>query len=1732
MVAAANLNLHADVLIATNSTWRYFKGLAEASNPDTTAWRQVGFDDSGWASGLSAFYYENQPGSANAYTGNTVLTDMDGHYTCLFMRRAFVVSNLLDFVSLQLVALSDDGFVAWLNGQEIARFNMPAGDLPYNGASNAALPEPVPWYTNTLAAQDYLVAGTNVLAIQAFNSSLGSSSDFIIWPGLYAAADHTPPGLTLVYPATNSTVRQLTSIEVAFSKPVAGVDAGDLLIDGRPATSLTLVTPAQFVFNFPQPATGSVQVAWSATAAIRDLTSASNAFAGGSWTYTLNTNAPLSGVYISEFLAANSGKQTNSLHDELGDTPDWIELHNASAVAADLTGWSLTDDPAKPAKWQFPSTLLPANGYLVVFASGRDTNVAGQLHTNFKLSSSPGYLALFDPAGNLISGFSPTYPQQYTDVSYGRDQLDPSLIGYYTNPTPGAANTTQGAGFGPEVIFSRVSGTFVTDFSLALSTTDTNCDIHYLLIGTNLAYGTPAVTNIPTASSPIYTTPLLINNTFQLRARAFPRSSGFWPGPPHTESYIKLVPYTTTFTSDLPVLLFHNLGGGALSSTAAAENQSVILMVFEPINGKTTLTNPPTLVTRAGFNIRGRSTAGNPQYNLALELWDEYNQDKQMPLLGLPAESDWVLYAQDVYDPSYLHNPLTHQLCRDTGRYSSRTRFAEAFLNTAGGLVTYTAPALGNYFGLYTLEEKVKRGNQRVDIAHLQPQDTNATAITGGYLLKIDDPDANERTFYDTNSQNNLIFVDPPGLEMVSTARLAQYNYITGYFAQFGAALWGANFTNPATGYAAYIDVGAWLDHHIFNALVHNADAFRLSAYFYKDRDQKIALGPLWDFDRSLGTSGSGDVRCFNPRLWRYQATGDQGTDFFGNPSLYGIRWWQRLFLDPDFWQNWIDRWTALRADVLSTNHIYAVIDSLTNQLTKAVPREVLRWSSSMAVGPRSGTLSADGYTYTFTDTYGGEVAFLKQWIADRVNFIDTNFLHAPVFSTAGGAITSGFPLTVTAPTIESNTITYYTLNGVDPRLPGGPLLPAALSNRGPFTLTLSNNALLFARNYNRLHTNLTGGAIGGNPPLSSAWSGATIGSFIVTTPALALTEIMYHPAAPASGTNDTEDYEFIELKNTGAQALNLVGFRFTNGITFTFTATNAITNLGPGQYVVLVANRTAFASRYPAVTNIAGQYTGHLDNSGERLYLEGPLKEPILDFAYSDSWYPTTDGQGFSLVIRNEAAPLSTWTNPASWRPSTVLNGSPGRADPAAAVIPPVVINEALTHTDPPRFDTIELHNPSAVPAAVGGWFLTDDHATPFKFRIPAGTIIPTGGYVCFDESQFNTGASNSFALSSLGEEVYLFSGDGTNLTGYRHGFTFGAQMNGVSFGRYVTSEGGEHFVTQVRNSLGTANLGPKVGPIVINEIMYAPPPFGSDADNLDEYIELRNVSADTVPLFDPLHATNAWKLDGGVQFTFPTNLTMAPWSYLLVVNFNPGNDPVMLNWFRTVYGVDTNTPIVGPFQGNLANEGERVALYQPDKPEVPPAADAGFVPYVLVEEVNYANQAPWPTGADGTGNSLQRIASIAFADDPANWQAAPSSPGRLNAGAWTADTDGDGLPDEWELANGLDPRDAAGANGPQGDADGDGMTNYQEYIAGTNPRDAADFLRLDSVSWQNPNCAITFTPRAGRVYDLEYLQTIGQTNLWTAIQTNLTGTNPLTLYDPAVGRARFYRLKAGLAH
>jgi len=457
-----------------------------------------------------------------------------------------------------------------------------------------------------------------------------------------------------------------------------------------------------------------------------------------------------------------------------------------------------------------------------------------------------------------------------------------------------------------------------------------------------------------------------------------------------------------------------------------------------------------------------------------------------------------------------------------------------------------------------------------------------------------------------------------------------------------------------------------------------------------------------------------------------------------------------------------------------------------------------------------------------------------------------------------------------------------------------------------------------------------------------------------------------------------------------------------------------------------------------------------------------------------------------------------------------------------------PIVVNEVLSGSTLPLEDAIELHNPTAAAVSIGGWWLSDDTAFPQKFQIPAGTTIPAGGYAVFYESQFNAtpGVGTSFSLSSFGDEVVLAAVDpAAVLTGFRFQQRFGAAAPGVSYGRVITSTGSDFFpqtarslgqdapvsVEQFRTGTGLANVGPAIGPIVINEVMYHPlDPAGGD-NTRDEFIELHNVT--TSP-----QDVSGWMLDGSVRFTFPAGTVIRPGDYVLVVGFVPG-DATTLNAFRTAYGLGTGTRLYGPYTPKLGNGSERVELVRPGPPI------SGETPLWLVDQLQFSDAAPWPVAPDGTGPSLQRLSRTAFGNDVVNWSSAAATAGRPNAGQTPmADSDLDGLPDVWEAANGLDPYDAADV---ALDLDGDGQTNMAEYLSGTAANDPNDVLRAAASPAPGGGMVIRFTARAGKSYTVQYCENL-TAGTWLKLHDEPAGATErvVEVPDPTAASQRFYRI------
>ncbi len=733
----------------------------------------------------------------------------------------------------------------------------------------------------------------------------------------------------------------------------------------------------------------------------------------------------------------------------------------------------------------------------------------------------------------------------------------------------------------------------------------------------------------------------------------------------------------------------------------------------------------------------------------------------------------------------------------------------------------------------------------------------------------------------------------------------------------------------------------------------------------------------------------------------------------------------------------------------LSQSNCIARFERLGARIFQGLVPESARWGDAREFTiVTTATNPGTGQTFTRDEWWVSEMQQLYSgYFGDLheryISIFQANGLYpltgAPQFSQFGGGVPAGFALAISHTNADGAIL--FTVDGTDPRQYGsGAVAPTALTYSAPVAI----NAPTFIR---------------ARVLDSRGWSALVEATFYPPQDLsrLALTEIMFNPLG--NGPTNTDDFEFLELKNTGTNSLNLSGLLFTSGVTYTFPLGST---LGAGQFFVLARNASVFASRYPGVS-VSGVYTGRLDNGGETLTLSHPAGGKILSVNYGDKapWPVAADGYGFSMV---QVAPGISQApdDGAKWRASSAVHGSPG-ADDAPSQLPPILITELLAHTDLPLLDAVELYNPNPTNVNIGGWFLSDQFGDPAKYRIPTNIIVPAYGYRTLDAAQFDPqpGILPGFAFSEFGEAVCLASGGAaTNLTGYSHGFSFQASDNGVSFGRHVNSAGEESFPAQQSRTLGTNNTGPAVGPLVISEVHYHPALDG------DEFVELQNISSQVVHLNDAVVPTNTWRLDG-IGFAFPQGLGLAPGGFLLITATNPAA-------FKAKYGVSDAVTILGPYSGTLQDSGERIQL------EKPSAYDPLGSGWVVVDAVRYNDQAPWPPAANGTGPSLQRLSLGAFGDEPLNWYAAAPTPGQPSA---QLDSDNDGLPNAWETLYGLDPYQPADAGG---DADGDGATNLEEYHAGTNPRNPASALKLAWLPGTSP-LTLQFDAVSNRTYFLE---------------------------------------------
>ena len=497
------------------------------------------------------------------------------------------------------------------------------------------------------------------------------------------------------------------------------------------------------------------------------------------------------------------------------------------------------------------------------------------------------------------------------------------------------------------VQFDPPPGGFPGNVDLQLSTFAPDAQVHYTLDGT-----------IPSLESPVASGPIQLSATTLVRA--FVARDGR-RGSISNAVYFRLADYAQGFRSDLPVVVVDMQSSGA-PMPSNREYVDAVAGVFAPSGGVTRLDRAADVTRRIGIRVRGRSSryADKPSYTM--ELRGLRDDDDPAPLLGLPADGDWVMYAPYETDPTLMHNALGYELSRRVGRYAPRTRFCELFLTPSGGEVSKAS-----YAGIYVLTERISRGAERVAVDKLGSDDLVEPQVSGGYIVQVNPPDPNDKSF--SAAGMRFLYVYPKDDKIVTE----QMQYIEQYIDAAMRAVSATDGRDPSTGvhYEELIDVPSFIDHHILGILFKNPDAFSLSAYYHKSRGGLLAAGPLWDLDLAMGANDPWGLRSLDPAGW--DASNAEEGKFY-------LSFWGPLFQHADFEQAYWARFQELLAGPLHRDQVWAVIDGFAREVMAAELRNRERWPKS---APRD-------------NDYAAEIAALRSWFEQRLRWVGENIGSPP----------------------------------------------------------------------------------------------------------------------------------------------------------------------------------------------------------------------------------------------------------------------------------------------------------------------------------------------------------------------------------------------------------------------------------------------------------------------------------------------------------------------------------------------------------------------------------------------------------------------------------------------------------------------------------------------------------------------------------------------------------------
>lgn len=938
-------------------------------------------------------------------------------------------------------------------------------------------------------------------------------------------------------------------------------------------------------------------------------------------------------VIITEFAASNGGETA----DEDGDYADWIELYNRSSVPQDLEGWTLTDDPTQPDKWTFRSLKLDGGEYLIVFASGKNRRTVREdegrpyAHTNFRLEADGGFLGLYSPTSRrFLDASEYSYPVQYPGVSYGvlpGESVRSETMRHFEHATPGAENDASAAWVGvlEPVTLSVPHGVYSEPLTLSMSHPDPQAQIRYTTDG-----------SIPTVDSTLYTDTLHIQSTTPLRVAAFrtdmrrshvttrtyifpedllsqgDRPPGFpatWGT--HTidfGGYAASTPVEADYAMDARIV---DDPAGAAQVVDALESLPAISLVLEMQDFESLYANPrergPDWERPVSVELVHPDDGGDGfQIDAGLRVQGGAGRWEFMP------KHPFRLFFKQRYGASKLN----HEMFADSPVTSFDTLVLRAGVDRAFAGHPSTPDLPVNHRDATYLRDEWARASQIAmsgsgshgTFAHLY-----INGLYWGLYNVIERPDASFAAAHLGGDKDDWFSANHGG---AVSGRPDRFNVMLDLARQGG-------LEDPER-YATmleFVDPEHFSDYLIVNWYAGNRDWPENNWYANVENPAGRNRFFVWDAE---GTWDDGAAIVL----------GSDGLDGAPYPNVVKLVF-EALMQNPDFRVTFADRLYR------HLNHGGALTDNNARQrwldlaqlVEPAIPAESARWGDVRYERPvtlEDWRIARDNVLAQMEGNGDKLIALAR----DAGYYPD---IDPPIFSQQGGEFASPLALEILAPStgqtspVESEI--YYTTDGSDPRRPGSGD-PAGRRYVEPIELTTATTVK--ARAF-----------------VNGQWSAINEARF--RRPGqrsnVRITEIMYHPVGD-------EEAEFLELMNDGDVTAELTGV-YMEGVEFRF-ADGA--QIGPGQRIVLIRDLKEFRRRYPEV-EVFGIYNGKLSDRGERISLFARDGTEITTVAYDDEngWPLSADGAGDSIVLQEDSADDQ---DPASWRASKNLYGSPGEAE------------------------------------------------------------------------------------------------------------------------------------------------------------------------------------------------------------------------------------------------------------------------------------------------------------------------------------------------------------------------------------------------------------------------------------------------------------------------------------